>query len=81
MLTLKQRKQLWKDRAGKFTEVAAECGGISPNHVRLVFVGERRSEPVEEALARRLGVPRDVAFPALPKRTRAARSKITAKVA
>lgn len=74
MLTLKQRKQLWAAKRGSFATVA-RATGISKNHVRLVFLGERRSEPVEEAIALVLGVPREIAFPGLPERTRAPRAR------
>jgi lambda repressor-like predicted transcriptional regulator len=74
MLTLKQRKQLWSEHGGSYSAVA-RAAGISKNHVRLVFLGERRSEPVEAAIAQVLGVPPSVAFPPLPKRTRAPRAR------
>lgn len=74
MLTLRQRKQLWTERDGSFAAVAA-AAGVSKNHVRLVFLGQRRSEPVEAQIAAVLGVPRDVAFPPTPQRTRAPRAR------
>lgn len=74
MLTLKQRKQLWRDRGGQFAAVA-RAAGVSSNHVRLVFIGERRSEPIEAQIADVLGVPRAVAFPPTPARTRAPRAR------
>lgn len=74
MLTLKQRKQLWAERGGSYAAVA-RATGISRNHVRLVFLGDRRSEPVEAAIAAVLGIPRGVAFPPLPKRTRPPRAR------
>lgn len=74
MLTTKQRKELWRKRGGNLSALARALR-VSRPHVLYVLQGERRSEPIEGAIAQVLGVSVDVAFPPPPKRSRPSRAR------
>ncbi len=62
MLTVRQRLTLWEKAGGSYADVARAVG-VNRATVLYVMRGERRSQKVEVALARVLGVSVDIAFP------------------